>query len=510
MGLLQLASLVLIGGPMVAQAGLLATITVYSVGRFFSDMNGASFDSCLQTFIYQNKLPINFTDRAIIRRAWTTSAKNSGLVKSILEYSIIFLGADMQPPGPRPIIRFINPMLLPNSPPLNPRNRNPPSPINHDVDSPGAVAWCTAPQANLATFTNMLQDRLLWYDLLDAAQAGCSAEALYRSPSTSANTSSPMVDPLNQRILAICTSNSIATVLAPTAGSPCTYFLPQEVCSPPPPMPAPSRPPAMPGTPPAPPPRPPPRPPRPPLPPGMGPCTLIVKALRPTAWPPASACSQLLSAVSILCAFNVQMQTGRDWMCFDDGSKNGQIIIVGTAATRDDAQQVAANFAQRQVSSAIIMLLGGMRCGSVLQLDGSSCGIRARYDSAEQPELFSCFLPPPLPPRSPPVPPSPSPQPPLPPAPPSPAPPAPLSPKPSTLPLPAPPTPPSPQPAPQQSLAVPMPMRSTRPLPPIPQGITGLSQTKPQAATFKERPPPSTKRWPPSPPRKQPPSPPRL
>ncbi|GLI68449.1 hypothetical protein VaNZ11_012870 [Volvox africanus] len=452
MGLLQLGSLVLIGGPLMAQAGLLATITVYSVGHFFNDINGASFDSCLQTFIYQNKLPIKFTDRAVVRRAWTTSAPNSGLAKSILDYSIVFLGADMQ--------------------------------------------------ANLATFTNMLQDRLLWYDLLDAAQAGCSAEALYRSPSTSTNSSSPRVEPLNQRILAICTSNSIATVLAPTAGSPCTFFLPQQVCSPPPPIPAPPRPPAMPGIPLAPQPRPLPRP---GLPPGMGTCTLIIKALRPTAWPPASACSQLLSAVGALCTFNVQMQTGRDWMCFDDGSKNGQLIIVGTAASRGDAQQLAANFAEHQVASAIIILLGGMRCGSVLQLDGSSCGVRARYDSAEQPELFSCFLPPPLPPRPLPVPPSPSPQPPLPPAPPSPALPLLLLPKPSRPPLPEPPTLSSPQPTPPKSLVVPMPMRLTRPLPPIPQGITGLSQAKPQAASFKERPPPSTKRWPPSPPRKQPP-----
>ncbi|GIM15260.1 hypothetical protein Vretimale_18108, partial [Volvox reticuliferus] len=237
---------------------------------------------------------------------------------------------------------------------------------------------------------------------------------------------------------------------------------------------------------------------------------------RPAIWPPASACSQLLSAVSFLCAFNVQMQTGRDWMCFDDGSKNGQIIVVGTAASRDDAQQVAANFAQRQVVDAIIILLGGMKCGSALQLDGSSCGIRIRYDSAAQPELFSCFPPPPLPPPpppSPPVPPSPSPQPPFLPAPPSPAPPPPPQPlKPSKPLLAAPPEPPSPQPAPPQSWAVSMPMHPpTSPLPPMPPaGITGTSQVLPQASILRDRSPPSTKRWPPSPRKRPPPSPPRF
>ncbi len=346
----------------------------------------------------------------------------------------------------------------------------------------------------MIAYSAALQDRLLWYDILDTTRAGCSAEALYRAVPADIVQS-----------IAVCTANPTATVLPPIAGVPCTYFIAQQVCSPPPPAPRPPSPPAAPAAPmPPPAPRPPPplrppMPPRPPVPPGAGPCVLLVKAYRPAPWPPATACSLLLSAMAYLCVFNAEMLPGRDFQCFDDGSRNGQIILVGTAATSDDAAAVAANFAQRQVASATLRLLGGMQCGASLQLEGLSCGLKVRWDSTAQPELFSCFPSPPSPPSPPPLPPSPPsppsppyPHPALPPSPPSPRPPAPPSPSPPAVGL----APPKPSPSPSPS---PSPAPAPAPHPPAAPDIGGWPPREPRVLTVKQRPPP------PPPPKKRPP-----
>ncbi|GLC44550.1 hypothetical protein PLESTF_000548100 [Pleodorina starrii] len=253
---------------------------------------------------------------------------------------------------------------------------------------------------------------------------------------------------------------------------------------PPPPLPAPSPPLPPPAAPAAPPPPLPSPPPRPPFPPGAGPCGLIIKAARPANWTSARSCSQLVSTVNLLCTLTSQMLPGRGFQCFDDGSRNGQMAVVGTAASREDAQTIAANFAQRTVVATALRVLGGMRCNATLQLEGSACGVKVRYDSATQPELFGCLppLPPaPAPPLPPPVPPVPDPPVPSPPEPPAPSP-APVPPRPSP-PIPPPPSPPL-LGAPPGSISLP---------PRRPRLNVSLRQspTPPPPTPPKRRPPPS-------------------
>ncbi|EFJ44365.1 hypothetical protein VOLCADRAFT_118743, partial [Volvox carteri f. nagariensis] len=187
---------------------------------------------------------------------------------------------------------------------------------------------------NLISFANALRDDTLWLALFQLVLAGCGAEAFYTDPAVVAG--------LTQNIT-VCTNNPTSTILPPTAGT-----------SPPTP----------------------PRPPRPPFPPGLGPCILITKAIS-------------------FYAFNAQLLPDRPFRCIDDGSTNGQMIVVGTAASRDDGRLVATNFGQKVVVGATIRALGGMQCNSVFQLEGGSCGVYVRYDSWSNPDLFDCYPPPP-------------------------------------------------------------------------------------------------------------------
>ncbi|GLI62922.1 hydroxyproline-rich glycoprotein [Volvox africanus] len=412
-----LAFLVL-AAPLATHAELVATITFYSVNGGFDNGDCDLLDSYLTGILIDKNVPINFVDPSAYRTNCTFT-NYSGRVKSVLRYYPIF-------------------------------------------DSLNALE-------NLIQFATALRDELLWRALFQLVLAGCSAEAFYTDPA--------VVTGLTANIT-VCTNNPTSTVLPPNAGALCTYFLSQQLCSPPPPPPVPSLPPGAsppiaPPSPPSPPlpspplppsPPSPPRPPRPPFPPGAGPCIIITKAVRPANWTVTTSCNQLVNSMYSFYSFNAQLVPDRGFRCIDDGSTNGQMIVVGTAATPQDATLISDNFRRRQVIGATILALGGMKCNSAFQLEGTTCNIVVRYDSWMNPELFGCYPsppplpnppnPPPLPPPSPsppgPNPPPPPPRPPPPsPPPPSPIPPSPPPPSPPPPPRPSPPPPPSPSPPPE-------------------------------------------------------------
>ncbi|GIM02142.1 hypothetical protein Vretimale_6840 [Volvox reticuliferus] len=411
----MLAFLVLCA-PLATHAELVASISFYSVNGGFDYGDCDLMNSYLTGILIEKNVPIDFTDSTAYRTNCSIT-NYSGRVKSVLTYYPIF-------------------------------------------DSLSALE-------DLILFSNALRDELLWRALFQLVLAGCSAEAFYTDPA--------VVTGLTLNIT-VCTNNPTSTVLPPNAGTLCTYFLSQQLCSPPPPPPVPSMPPGLsppiaPPSPPSPPlPKPPappsppspPRPPRPPFPPGAGPCIMIAKAVRPANWTATTSCNQFVTAITSFYAFNAQMVPDRGFRCIDDGSTNGQMIVVGTAATPNDAGYIADNFRLRVVVGATILSLGGMKCDSALQLEGTTCNILIRYDSWMNPDLFGCFpSPPPLPgPPAPPPRPPPSPSPPLPnPPPPPPRPPPPSPPPPSPLPPspppPSPPVPPAPRPPPPPSPAPP-------------------------------------------------------
>ncbi|GLC71792.1 hypothetical protein PLESTF_001167500 [Pleodorina starrii] len=418
--------IIAVAAPMVARAELIATISFYSVNGLFDNSDCELLDSFLTDSLIEKNVPINFGNPVTFRSNCTTTGY-MGRVKSILRYYPTF---------------------------------------------DGLIAL-----ENLISYANALRDELLWRSLFALLFPGCGAEGFYTDPA--------VVTGLTQSIT-VCSNNPTSTVLPPTAGTTCTYFLPQQLCSPPPPPPVPSLPPGLspprlPPSPPAPPspnppnppnPPSPPRPPRPPLPPGLGPCIMVVRAIRPSNWTNSSSCNQLVQALTLYFTLNATLLPDRGFRCLDDGSTNGQMLVVGTASSREDGQIIGANFAQKQLTGAIIKALGGMKCASAMQLSGDSCSVLVRYDSWLQPEMFGCFPPPPPSPSPPSPPPSPAPSPPPPPPPsppPPPRPPPPSPPPPSPPPSPPPPSPdPSPPPPPTPPAPPPPSPPPPSPTPPAP------------------------------------------
>ncbi|PNH10978.1 hypothetical protein TSOC_002236 [Tetrabaena socialis] len=386
-----------------ARAELVATIAFSSVVRNFTAVDCTDLNDYLVDQLIQKNVPIDFANSRLFRVECTPTVYNrpfpGGVVRSTLTYNAIFDG-----------LPFLE---------------------------------------NLITFAASLRDELLWRALFLRMFVGCGGEAQYTDVAVTTG--------LTQG-LAVCTTSNYTTQLQPNVGAQCSYILPNQVCSPPPPPPPPPRPPTPAGISPpspapapiAPPPSPvppmpsppnppnPPRPPRPPFPPGLGPCILVVKATRPTNWTSGTECGMLVQGMAGFFANNASMQADRSFMCLDDGTSNGVLLVVGTASSRDDASTIGANFGQRILIGATIRLLGGMTCGSSLSLDGAACGVSVRYSAALQPDLFACYPSPPpspTPPRPPPSP-GPSPSPPFPfppPSPPSPPPLPPLAPPPPTF-----------------------------------------------------------------------------
>ncbi|KAG2492609.1 hypothetical protein HYH03_009025 [Edaphochlamys debaryana] len=241
---------------------------------------------------------------------------------------------------------------------------------------------------NLKTFSAAMRNEVLWRSLFLAINLGCGAEAFYTD-------------------VAAATGLTSETLVPPS----------------------------------------PPRPPRPPFPPGLGPCILVVKAIRPVSWADPQACAKLTSGMTYTFAMGAAMAPNKTFVCLDDGSTNGVLLVVGTANSREDAQVVGRAFATPVLAAATAKMLG-MGCGTLLSLEGATCDISVAYAAAQQPLIFGCF---PSPPASP-----------SPPAPPSPLPPVPSPPSPQP-PSPQPPTPQPPSPPPRPPVAPPSPPKAPPP-----------------------------------------------
>ncbi|KAG2437597.1 hypothetical protein HYH02_011237 [Chlamydomonas schloesseri] len=388
LAMLPLLLLALALAPCGVRGELEASLVFRSINRAFSLNDCSVLDDYLIDSLIAKNVPIDFGNPRLYRATCNVTAFNppaAGGVRGVMKYDVVFDG-----------LPFLE---------------------------------------NLQAFALAMRDELLWRSLFLVTFTGCGGEAVYSDVANDFG--------LTQEV-AVCTAGPGTTRLPPTAGKDCTYLLPQQVCSPPPPPP----PPPQPGTPPgvappspapaprAPPPSPappqpnppdpprPPRPPRPPFPPGLGPCILVTKAIRPANWSSTGQeCGMLVQSMAGFFTVGANMLPDRAFKCLDDGSTNGVMLVVGTAASREDAQVVGTNFASKPLATATIRLLRGMNCGSALTLDGALCGVSVRYNSSTQPDMFDCW---PSPPPSP-MPPSPppSPQPPTPPSPPPPRPPPP-------------------------------------------------------------------------------------
>lgn len=405
---LAAASLVLIlaVAPAGVHGALTATMTFASINVDFNLNDCSRLGEHILQWMYDRNVPIDFANPSYFAVSCSTTvltpfqSSQQGGVRSTLSYTVSFDG-----------LPFLD----------------------------NLVRWYAA-----------VQNENLWITSFIVLGIGCGAEATYRDSASSSGLTGT---------LAVCSTQTNTTHLGLIAGTACTFTLPGLLCPPPPPPPSPAPPPVPPGmgppdkpdmpppspAPPVPsPPNPPspPRPPRPPFPPGLGPCILVTKAIRPTNWTGDQSCTQLYGTMNNFFASSSYMSPGFEFSCLHNGNSNGVILVVGTAASREDAVRIAGRFSDRSLVGATIRLLGGMSCGSELSLTGASCDVGVSYTWLSAPDLFGCFPPPPpspLPP-SPSPPPPPSPEPPLPPSPPPPSPPpSPLPPPPSPPPQPPPP-----------------------------------------------------------------------
>ncbi len=78
------------------RAGFVATFTLNSVARYFDTGDGEALDTYIQNFLSQNNVGIDFSNRDAVRRAWTASSTGSGNVRSILSYTVVFIGPKAQ------------------------------------------------------------------------------------------------------------------------------------------------------------------------------------------------------------------------------------------------------------------------------------------------------------------------------------------------------------------------------------------------------------------------------
>jgi hypothetical protein len=86
------------------------------------------------------------------------------------------------------------------------------------------------------------------------------------------------------------------------------------------------------------------------------------------------------------------VQLTRAFVCLDNGSTNGLMIVVGTAATTEDAARIKANFEQSLMVGALIASIFGIKCSSpaYLSVEGKGCNATVGYNSVNNAKMFRC------------------------------------------------------------------------------------------------------------------------